>query len=93
MFVNGRPVCDDHWDLTDAGVVCGSLFENGIALEATIESRFGEVGDDFDFSMDDVQCRGNETSLVQCGHKSERIRCRANDAAGVVCTGNTRLLI
>ena len=64
VFVNGRPVCDDQWDLTDAGVVCGSLFENGIALEATRESRFGEVEDDF--SMDDVQCRGNETSILQC---------------------------
>ena len=24
VFVNGRPVCDYNWDLTDAGVVCGS---------------------------------------------------------------------
>ena len=22
VFVNGRPVCDDHWDNIDAGVVC-----------------------------------------------------------------------
>ena len=87
VFVNGRPVCDDYWDLTDAGVVCGSLFENRFALEATEESRFGEVGDDF--SMDDVQCRGNETSLLQCEHETED-NCGGGEAAGVVC-GNTRL--
>ena len=76
-------MCDDDWDLTDAGVVCGMLFENGIAMEATDESRFGKVGDDF--SMDDVQCRGNETSLLQCKHETED-DCGGDEAAGVVCT-------
>ena len=82
MFVDGRPVCDDDWDLADAGVVCGMLFQNGIAVEATRESRFGEVGEDF--SMDEVACRGDETSLLQCGHETED-DCGGGEAAGVVC--------
>ncbi len=98
MFVNERPVCGDiysNWDFTDAGVVCGSLFQNGIALEAImdIESRFGEVA--LSFSMDKVQCRGNETSLLQCEHqiiKNEDSGCIRNYAAGVVCTGNQTIV-
>ena len=31
LYVNGRPVCDDDWDLKDAAVACKSLgFENAV---------------------------------------------------------------
>ena len=97
VIVNGRLVCDEEWDLADAWVVCGMLFKDGIALEATKNSRFGYEAIkksrfgyvEEDFSMTKVHCQGNETSLLQCGHVTEIIYCWG--AAGVVCRGNTGL--
>jgi len=86
VFVNGQPVCDDQWDLLDANVVCKMLdFTN--ALKATVESKFGDVPSRF--SMDDVQCLGNETSILNCPHRTSD-NCAGHEGAGVVCTNNTR---
>ena len=92
MNFNGRPVCGYNWDLIDAGVACRSLSENGIALEATREGGGGwRQRPSTGWTMiGDVQCHGNETSLLQCEHETEH-DCGGEEAAGVVCTGNTGL--
>ena len=83
VFVDGRPVCDDEWDLRDAAVVCRLLF-NVSALAATTDSQFGRVGSDF--SMDNVNCTGEEEDLRECHHETKD-DCRGTEAAGVVCGG------
>ena len=38
--------------------------------------------------LDEVQCRGDETSLIECQHAGiGRHNCRSSDAAGIVCRG------
>ena len=93
VFVNGMPVCDDGWDLKDALVVCNQLGFPSV-LRATESSEFGRVPTTF--RMDDVECTGEETSLLECKH--DRIDdCGSNEGAGVICSldyaGNQKLKI
>ena len=46
--------------------------------------RFGRVPTDF--RMDDVDCSGNETSILDCPHITND-NCGAGEGAGVVCIG------
>ena len=60
------------------------------AGEPTIKSFFGQVNSTF--RMDDVKCRGNETSLLDCPHKTKD-DCGASEGAGVVCSnGRSQIL-
>merc|ERR1719320_669048 len=62
LYVNGQPVCDDYWDNADARVTCGMLgYSSGFR---TIKSKYGSVATDF--IMDDVECDGDETTLLDC---------------------------
>ena len=74
------PVCDTWWDNNDALVVCKELgFIGGTAKE---DSYFGNG--DKPFAMDNVQCSGSETSIVQCKYRHYAY-CGVEYAAGVVC--------
>uniref|UniRef100_A0A670IC78 SRCR domain-containing protein n=1 Tax=Podarcis muralis TaxID=64176 RepID=A0A670IC78_PODMU len=78
-------VCDDGWDINDAHVVCGQAL-CGRALLATTNAHFGQGSGNI--LLDDVQCRGNETSLEQCSHRGWKIHnCVHVEDAGVICTG------
>jgi len=81
VMVDGHPVCDDEWGLEDAAVVCRQLGFPGVE-RATKESEFGSVSSSF--RMDNVRCRGNETDLTDCYHKTGD-DCDGTEAAGVVC--------
>uniref|UniRef100_A0A7N4NHU3 SRCR domain-containing protein n=1 Tax=Sarcophilus harrisii TaxID=9305 RepID=A0A7N4NHU3_SARHA len=78
-------VCDDHWNIKNARVVC-KLLGCGRAVGAPGHGRFGAgVGD---ILLDDVRCVGNEASLEQCHHSGWGVHnCKHQEDAGVICTG------
>ena len=69
------------WDLKDANVVCRQLGFEG-AVKAFSHSGVAQNGIIW---MYDVQCAGNESSLIECDHKGFGQRSCFGVNAGVVC--------
>uniref|UniRef100_A0A8C4YEC9 Soluble scavenger receptor cysteine-rich domain-containing protein SSC5D n=1 Tax=Gopherus evgoodei TaxID=1825980 RepID=A0A8C4YEC9_9SAUR len=77
-------VCDDSWDLQDAGVVCRQL-ACGTALSAPGGARFGQGSDQI--WLDDVNCTGTEFALSSCGAQPwGNNNCNHEEDASVVCS-------
>ena len=74
-------VCHDDWDATDAGVACRSLgFKTGVPTE---DSQFGGS---WLFYMDNVECGGSESHLMECDYRGwRRHNCLFGEVAGVIC--------
>ncbi|KAF7647131.1 hypothetical protein LDENG_00177220, partial [Lucifuga dentata] len=87
IYANGEwgTVCDDLWSTQNAAVVCRQLgFQN--ALKATRNSEFGE-GKELPILLDDVQCDGTESSLLDCKHSGVGTHnCAHYEDAGVICS-------
>lgn len=78
-------VCDDDWDIRDAQVVCREM-DCGSAQTAKSSAYFGQG--DGDIWLDDMDCLGNETSLLHCKHSSlGENNCGHVEDAGVICSG------
>ena len=76
-------VCDDFWSITDARVVCRQLGYQG-AAGAHRSAEFGEGSGGI--LLDDVDCTGAETSLLQCSHNGNYTHnCGHHEDAGVTC--------
>ena len=76
-------VCNDGWDDKDAFVVCTMLgYKNGTALHGI--QNFGPgVGE---ILLDDVECKGNETNILDCKHSGLGIsNCFHEEDAAVRC--------
>ncbi|XP_037817731.1 uncharacterized protein LOC119607724 isoform X1 [Lucilia sericata] len=79
-------VCDDKFGLPDADVVCHELgFKMG-AMEVRGNSYYSPSDVNVYFAMDEVQCKGNETSLRECDFKGWGVNnCGPDEVVGVVC--------
>ncbi|XP_064849582.1 deleted in malignant brain tumors 1 protein-like [Oncorhynchus masou masou] len=76
-------VCDDNWDLLDAKVVCRAL-GCGAAQKALDQAHFG--GGKGEIWLDDVECSGNEESLLSCSSDGlGSHNCGHFEDAGVIC--------
>ncbi|CAM4616481.1 unnamed protein product [Lepidochelys kempii] len=77
-------VCDDSWNITDAGVVCREL-GCGMALSAPGGARFGRGSDHI--WLDDVNCAGTEAALTECRARPwGDNNCNHGEDAGAVCS-------
>ncbi|NWJ08210.1 SRB4D protein, partial [Crypturellus undulatus] len=77
-------VCDDAWDLRDAGVVCRQL-GCGRAVAAWGEARYGQ-GAGYIF-LDNLKCKGHEASLLRCSHiRWDVHNCDHSEDAGALCS-------
>lgn len=78
-------VCDDDWDIRDAQVVCRAM-DCGTVQTVKTGSFFGQ-GQGVIW-LDDLNCVGNETSLVHCQRPTfGENNCGHGEDAGVVCSG------
>ncbi|CAI8031474.1 Deleted in malignant brain tumors 1 protein, partial [Geodia barretti] len=80
-------VCDDLWDVRDARVVCRQLGYYGISFP--LQSHPVRMNDSILFyHLDDVECRGNENMLSDCGHEGIGVHnCFVRfEEAGVICS-------
>ncbi|XP_059360812.1 soluble scavenger receptor cysteine-rich domain-containing protein SSC5D-like [Carassius carassius] len=83
-------VCDDHWDQSHAAVVCREM-GCGDVIEAMTEAYFAEGSGQI--WMDDVNCTGTESSLMNCQTPGWGIHnCVHSEDAGVICEEFIRLI-
>ncbi|KAG9281709.1 scavenger receptor cysteine-rich domain-containing group B protein [Astyanax mexicanus] len=80
-------VCDDDWDMVDANVVCRQL-DCGLAMAVGSSSRYGQGSGSI--LLDNVDCKGGEIDLSQCGNQGWGIHnCYHYEDVAVICKGNT----
>ncbi|XP_037352844.1 deleted in malignant brain tumors 1 protein-like [Talpa occidentalis] len=81
-------VCDDHWNIKNARVVCRVL-GCGHALGAPGHGYFGPGHGPI--LLDNVRCAGTEEALEDCAHAGwAQHNCQHEEDAGVVCTALVR---
>ncbi|XP_015191628.1 PREDICTED: uncharacterized protein LOC107074585 isoform X3 [Polistes dominula] len=79
-------VCDDGFGMINADVICKELgFPLG-ALEIKPGGYYGNLDPPTRFMVDQLKCRGNETSLRHCDFEGWGVHnCQPEEAVGVVC--------
>ncbi|XP_014059927.1 uncharacterized protein [Salmo salar] len=60
-------VCGQRWDINDANVVCGQL-GCGRAVSVQGSAHIGQGSGGRPTWLDDVGCKGTESSLTECSH-------------------------
>ncbi|XP_029925248.1 scavenger receptor cysteine-rich domain-containing group B protein [Myripristis murdjan] len=78
-------VCDDDWDMVDANVVCRQL-DCGLAVFVGSSSQYGQGSGPI--LLDNVDCKGGETDLSQCGSLGWGIHnCYHYEDVAIKCKG------
>ena len=79
-------MCDDHFDIDDANVVCRQLGYPG-AIRHHRSARFGQGSGQI--WLENVKCVGTETSIYDCEHDGFYYyhSCKHSNDVGVVCQG------
>uniref|UniRef100_A0A452GH92 SRCR domain-containing protein n=1 Tax=Gopherus agassizii TaxID=38772 RepID=A0A452GH92_9SAUR len=78
-------LCDSHWDLPDANVLCHQLY-CGFAVSAPGEAHFGKGNGSV--WTDTFHCKGNEPHLRHCPVTAlGASQCSHDNDASVVCSG------
>ncbi|XP_052689239.1 deleted in malignant brain tumors 1 protein-like isoform X3 [Crassostrea angulata] len=77
-------ICDDGWTDASARIICKLMgFRGG---QAKVDAFFG-AGSGVIW-LDDVECRGNETSLLDCSSRPwGEHNCEHTEDAGIICEG------
>ena len=85
IYVQGQwgTVCDDHWDIREATVVCTQLgFLDAKSAETSAE--FGRGSEQI--HLDDIHCTGSEDTLNNCPSRPiGQHDCGHHEDAGVRC--------
>lgn len=92
VCLHGRwgAVCDDLWDGLDAEVVCRQLGHTQGGYPYAISNAHFGPGSQFIW-LDNVECVGNESSLLGCrGNALGEHDCSGSEAAGVFCPSEFR---
>ena len=87
VFYNGEwgTVCDDYFDIRDANVIC-RMMGFPAAVSAEIGGHFGAGNSSQRVLLDDLWCRGNESSVASCSFRAWGSHdCSHTEDAGVVC--------
>ena len=89
--VNGT-VCDDSFDLADGDVVCHMLgYSHALEVLGGFGFYFDERRQDSNLGpvwIDDLQCRGNETSIEECTFPGWGITdCLHYEDVYLICSG------
>lgn len=87
VYIDGEwgTVCDDGWSSLGAAVVCRQLGFPYV-VRASKKAEFGE-GTSLRILLDDVQCSGQEKTLLECAHADVGTHnCSHEEDAGVVCS-------
>uniref|UniRef100_A0A8C7DPX8 SRCR domain-containing protein n=1 Tax=Oncorhynchus kisutch TaxID=8019 RepID=A0A8C7DPX8_ONCKI len=80
-------VCGQKWDVNDANVVCGQM-GCGRAVSAQGSAHIGQGSGGRPTWLDDVGCKGTESSLTECSHGGLKHHdCLQAQDARVVCSG------
>ena len=96
MLLDGQwgTVCDDYWGKANADVACRALgYEEGSVADATqfMRAYFGAGAQSMPIWLDNVQCAGTETSLLDCPRRYSPAvgthNCRHREDVGVRCAG------
>ena len=85
VYHNGTwgTVCDDGWDIDDAGVLCKQLGFPG-AAHVFGDAHFGRG--DGTIWLTNLDCTENDTDLSTCSHDGWGLHnCTHGEDAGVVC--------
>ncbi|XP_069771635.1 scavenger receptor cysteine-rich type 1 protein M130-like [Narcine bancroftii] len=79
-------ICDLHWDLANANVVCSQL-QCGVAVAVPKGAYFGEGIIPAHNNV--FECTGKETTLVDCPlSRTNYTECTNSNSASVICSGN-----
>jgi deleted-in-malignant-brain-tumors protein 1 len=76
-------ICDDFWGVSEARVVCRQL---GYSWRGAVAYSFAQFGQGSGpIALDNLQCSGDEDSLLDCPYDPDTSDCSHFEDAGLMC--------